>query len=626
MKKILGYFKTYLFYVQLLAVATIASAFVPALNPLMTYGEESKHMLFSIFADLGGVEKYFESVLSSFSLFGNVLFVMMLLFYVGMVCYTCGLILLWARAQGGKRSIFTGSVIFLMVYLVLFIVYYSINRELFYNGSELVSSALEVWTKIPIGIYYHFALSLAVAALSVLGSGIDFKAVWYSLRLNWIHRFKGGVYPTSHKNTRSKPIETLPPQKEMIYPMLQHIGAMCEPCVKVGDYVRLGQKIGDSPAAVSVPIHATVSGTVKKICDWDHPTGNRIPAIIVENDFEDNRAECFQEACPDYQSKTPEELIAMIREAGIVGMGGTAFPTHVKLSSSLGRVDSIVVNAAECEPYLSSDHRVILESTDDLLGGIQILRYILDAEHTYIGIENNKPDAISLLHKRLAKSRIRVVILKNKYPQGGEKQLVRAVTGRVIPSGKMPADVGCLVINVDTVIAIYRAIVNGTPLMRRIVTVAGHGVERTGNVHVRLGTPFSAVLDHFGYKTTTKKLIMGGPMMGTAQYSLDAPVIKETSGLICMTKEQLTMDRDVSCIRCGSCVAACPMNLVPSYIAQYVKNERFDQAEKLHADECIECGCCSFTCPAKIPLIQYMRIGKQKVNDMKQNKRGENQA
>ncbi|MBQ8894109.1 MAG: electron transport complex subunit RsxC [Clostridia bacterium] len=446
------------------------------------------------------------------------------------------------------------------------------------------------------------------------------------MRLNWIHRFKGGVHPTPHKNTRSKPIETLPPQKEMIYPLLQHIGAICEPCVKVGDYVRVGQKIADTSAAVAAPVHSTVSGTVTKICDWDHPTGNRIPAIIVENDFEDKRAECFQESCPDYQSKSPEELIYMIREAGIVGMGGAAFPTHIKLASGLGRVDTIVINAAECEPYLSSDHRVILESADEILGGLEIVRYIMGAAHMFIGIENNKPDAISLLHKKLAKSHIKVVILKTKYPQGGEKQLIRAVTGRVVPSGKLPADVGCLVLNVDTVIAIYRAIVTGSPLMRRIVTVAGHGVERTGNVHVRIGTPFSAVLEYFGYKPSTKKLIMGGPMMGSAQYSLDAPVIKGTSGLICMTKEQLTMDRDVNCIRCGSCVSACPMNLVPSYIAQYVKNEQFDQVEKLHAGDCIECGCCSFTCPAKIPLIQYMRIGKQKVNEMKHQTAGGNKA
>jgi electron transport complex protein RnfC len=212
---------------------------------------------------------------------------------------------------------------------------------------------------------------------------------------------------------------------------------------------------------------------------------------------------------------------------------------------------------------------------------------------------------------------MRVVILKTKYPQGGEKQLIRAVTGRVVPAGKLPADAGCVVLNVDTVIAIYRAIVNGTPLMRRIVTVAGHGVERTGNVHVRLGTPFSAVLDHFGYLPTTRKLIMGGPMMGTAQYSLDAPVIKGTSGLICMTKEQLTIDRDADCIRCGSCVTACPMNLVPSYIAQSVKKGDFVRANELHGADCIECGCCSFTCPAKIPLIQYMRLGKQKINEMR---------
>ena len=621
MKKILGSFKTYLFYVKILAVLTVVSAFIPALNPLVAYGEDEPHMLISIFMDLGGVEKYFESILSSFSLMGNVLYLAMLLFYVGFVCYVCGMILLLAKALGGKRSIFTGSLVFLLVYTMLFIVYFSVNQELYQNGSELIATAADVWLKIPLGVYCQFALALAVAILSILGSGIDFKAVWYGMRLNWIHRFEGGVHPTPHKNTRSKAIETIPPQKEMIYPLLQHIGAMCEPCVQVGDYVRVGQKIADSDAAVSAPIHSTVSGTVQKICDWDHPTGNRIPAIIVENDFEDKRAECFQEACPDYESKTPEELIGIIREAGIVGMGGAAFPTHIKLTSGLGRVDTVIINAAECEPYLSSDHRVILESIDELLGGLRMVRYIMGAKNMFIGIENNKPDAISLLHKRLAKSRIKVVILKTKYPQGGEKQLIRAVTGRVVPSGKLPADVGCLVMNVDTVIAIYRAIANGSPLMRRIVTVAGHGVERTGNVSVRLGTPFSAVLDHFGFKTSTRKLIMGGPMMGTAQYSIDAPVIKGTSGLLCFTKEQLTVDRDVSCIRCGSCVKACPMHLAPSYIAQYVKAEQFDRAAKLHVMDCIECGCCSFTCPAKIPLIQYMRIGKQTVGGMQRKKK-----
>jgi electron transport complex protein RnfC len=212
---------------------------------------------------------------------------------------------------------------------------------------------------------------------------------------------------------------------------------------------------------------------------------------------------------------------------------------------------------------------------------------------------------------------MRVVILKTKYPQGGEKQLIRAVTGRVVPSGKLPADVGCVVINVDTAINIYRAVVGGMPVQRKIVTVAGHGVEETGNVNVRIGTPFSAVLDYFGLKPETRKIIMGGPMMGTAQYSLDAPVIKNTSGLICMTGEQLTMDRDVSCIRCGSCVSSSPMHLVPSYIAQAVRNNDYVKAQDLSVLDCIECGCCSFTCPAKIPLIQYMRLGKQKVNEMK---------
>ncbi len=622
MKKIGRYLKSYLFYVELLTAATIVSAFIPALNPLLAYGDEKKHALFSIFMNLGDIEKYFESVLSSFSFFSKILFVMMLLFYVGMVCYVCGLILVWAKGQGGRQSILTGSIVFLMVYLVFFIVYFSINRELLYNGSDTIRTRFAVWSHIPLGIYYHFLLAVGVLVLSTLESGVDFKALWYRLRLNWIHRFEGGVHPDSCKETRSKPIETLPPQKEMIYPMLQHIGAMCEPCVKVGDYVRIGQKIGDSNAAVSCPIHATVSGTVKKIADWDHPIANRIPAVVVENDFEDKRAECFMQACADYQSKTPGELIAMIREAGVVGMGGAGFPTHIKLTGGIGRVDTLVVNAAECEPYLSSDHRVILENIDDLLSGIKIVRYITSAKNVLIGIENNKPDAISLLHKRLSKSTVRVVILKTKYPQGGEKQLIRAVCGRVVPSGMLPTDAGCLVMNVDTLIAIHRAVVNGSPLLRRIVTVAGNGVERSGNVNVRIGTPFSAVLQYFGYKNATRKLIMGGPMMGIAQYSTDAPVIKNTSGLLCFTKDQLSVDRDAGCIHCGSCVQACPMHLVPNYIAQAVRADRFERARELHVADCIECGCCSFTCPAKIPLIQYMRIGKQRVGEMKSQKAG----
>ena len=624
MKRISDWFKKYLSYVQLFSLATVVAAFIPALDPVVAYGENGPRMLISLFADLGEIERYYESVLSSFSMFGTVLYVLMLLFYVGFVCYVCGLILIWSKGQGGERSIFTGSVIFLLVYATLFFIYYSINVELLQNGNELVQSKLDVFTRIPVGVYVHLIFALAVVIFSLLCSGIDFRAIWYGMRLNIIHRFDGGVFPTPHKNTRSSPIETLLPQKEMIYPLSQHIGAMCEPCVQVGDYVRLGQKIADSSEELSVPIHSTVSGTVKEICAWDHPLGNQVPAIIIENDFEDNRADCFMEASSDYTAKSPEELIQMIREAGIVGMGGAAFPTHIKLASAMGKVDTVIINAAECEPYLSSDHRVILESIDELIGGLNIVRYITGAKHLYIGIENNKPDAISLLHKRLSRTKMRVVILKTKYPQGGEKQLIRAVSGRVVPSGKLPVDVGCVVLNVDTVISIYRAIVTGSPLIRRIVTVAGHGVERTGNVHVRIGTPFSAVLDHFGYKNTTRKLIMGGPMMGIAQKSLDAPVIKGTAGLICMTAEQLTVDHDEVCIRCGSCVSACPMKLVPSYIAQYVRAEDYDKAEQLHVADCTECGCCSFTCPAKIPLTQYMRTGKQKVIELKE--KGGNEA
>jgi len=397
-----------------------------------------------------------------------------------------------------------------------------------------------------------------------------------------------------------------------VFPLSQHIGAPCQSLVKVGDSVTVGQKIADSDSFVSAPVHSSVSGKVVSIGEYAHPTLNMTQAIVIENDFLDTPCDSLGVSCGDFNSLSTEQLVSIIREAGVTGMGGASFPTHAKIQSALkDDIDTLIINAAECEPYLSNDNRSILENTDVLIGGIQILKKIFGLNTAYIGIESNKPRAIKKLNRATYKKGIKVEVLKAKYPQGGEKQLIKAVCNRVVPAGKLPSTVGCCVLNVDTVSAVYRAVCQGTPVISRIVTVAGNGVEKAGNYNVRLGTPFCHILEQCVLSDKTQKVVVGGPMMGTAQYTLDAPVIKSTSGILCFT--ELEEDCDVNCIRCGSCISACPMRLAPNYIALYTKLKEFDKCESLNATDCIECGCCAFTCPAKIPLTQYMRLAKQKV-------------
>lgn len=433
--------------------------------------------------------------------------------------------------------------------------------------------------------------------------------------------FKGGVHPNDNKAcTASKPIERMPIPAELIYPVSQHIGAPCTPCVQVGDYVKMGQKIADSDAFISAPIHATVSGTVKAIEMRNVPNGASVQSIIIENDFQDTYHESIQPI--DYTKVAPDDIPGIIREAGIVGMGGAAFPTHVKLNPPAScKIDTVIVNGAECEPYLTSDHRVMLETPDEVILGLKVILHRFGITSGHIAIEENKPDAIALMKKECANEGITVDVLKKKYPQGGEKQLIYAVTRRVIPTGKLPADVGVIVVNIDTCSAIGRKFKYGKPLMRRIVTMTGTLFNKNINYKVRIGTPVDYMIEqNGGFKEEPKKVIIGGPMMGVAQFRLDVPVIKATSAILCLSEEEACIPPENPCIRCGKCVEHCPMKLMPLYLQNFSDKGDLENCEKYNVTSCIECGCCSFGCPSKRNLVQSIRIAKHTVLAMQKER------
>ncbi|MDP4152134.1 MAG: electron transport complex subunit RsxC [Bacillota bacterium] len=433
-----------------------------------------------------------------------------------------------------------------------------------------------------------------------------------------VRTFRGGIHPQYYKeNTNTLKIEQMPAPAKMYFPVLQHIGAPCEPIVKIGDHVMIGQKIADSSAPVSAPIHASVSGTVSAIEMHPHPSGSDCLTIVVDNDSLDTFSPNITDCQSAFNDISTEELLTIVREAGIVGMGGAGFPAHLKLSSALGKIDTLLINCAECEPFLSSDHRMIIEETDSIINGVQILRKFFDLEKATICIEDNKQDAIAILKQRLSRdyaNGIELSILETKYPQGGEKQLIKAVTGREVPSGKLPADVKCIVMNVDTAASIFRAVYLRQPVYRRIVTVSGDAVINPKVLSVRIGTPFQDVLDFCsGLKGNVSKIINGGPMMGIAQYNLSVPVIKTTSGILALSDSH---DREVSkpvCIHCGKCIAVCPMKLEPIYLSMFIKKGNYDDAENYRIMDCIECGSCSFICPGRLNLVQEFRVGKLKV-------------
>ncbi len=428
--------------------------------------------------------------------------------------------------------------------------------------------------------------------------------------------FKGGIHPPhSKKATESLEIEKANEPKVVVIPMQQHIGAICEPIVQVGDEVRVGQKIGEAKGFVSSPVHSSVSGRVAAVEPRLYSGGMAVNCVVIESDMQNTVS---PEIAPkgDLSRLSSEDVKSIIKDAGIVGMGGAAFPTHVKLAPAPDKkVDAVILNGAECEPYLTSDHRLMLEYPEDVVFGLQALMKALGVQKGYIGIENNKPDAIEKVC-RAAKGieGIEVVALKTKYPQGAEKQLIYACTKREVPSGGLPADVGVVVNNVGTAAAVAKAVRTGMPLIERIVTITGEGVNSPKNLIVKIGTSFREVIEQCGgLKGKTGKIIAGGPMMGIAQFSLDIPVIKGTSGILVLSEAEARLPEPSNCIRCGKCVTVCPINLMPVNISMCSLANRHEQAEALNAMDCIECGSCSFVCPAKRPLVDSIRVSKREI-------------
>lgn len=425
--------------------------------------------------------------------------------------------------------------------------------------------------------------------------------------------FKGGIHPGDFKSaTNAKPVEPARPPATVVIPLAQHIGAPCEPLVAVGDEVKMGQKIGDSKGFVSAPVHSSVSGKVTQIGTTNHPLGRTVQAIFIENDGQDTWHEDVKPN-PNYQDLSVDELKKIIREAGIVGMGGATFPTHVKLSPPPDKkIDYVLVNAAECEPYLTSDHRAMLEKSRDIIEGLKIVMKVVNAPKAYVGIEDNKPDAVEAMKKAAeGEENIEVHALHTKYPQGAEKQLIKVFTGREVPSGGLPMDVGCVVQNVGTCVAIWEAVRYGKPLIERIVTITGSGINEPKNMLVRVGTMIPEVVEQCGgFKENIRKMILGGPMMGLAQGSPELPVIKGTSGILCLTDEEVQLWDIKPCIKCAKCVEVCPVSIMPLFIGSSVEQGMYDKAEAYNAMDCIECGCCTYICPAKRPLVQWIRMAK----------------
>ena len=429
--------------------------------------------------------------------------------------------------------------------------------------------------------------------------------------------FFGGIHPNDQKAaTNKKPIEKLPPPAHVVIPMSMHIGAPCKPCVEVGDYVTVGQKVGEATAAVSSPVHASISGTVVAVEPRPQFSVVSVMSVVIENDFNDTPYEAIKPVeNPD--KLTAEQLAEIVKEAGIVGMGGATFPTHIKISSSVGKVDTVIINASECEPYITSDHRLMLEYPEEIIGGAKILARIFGVDRVHIGVEANKQNAAQLLQVKIAQEKAPVVVevLHTRYPQGAEKQLIHAITGRQVPPGALPASVGCAVFNVVSVAAIYRAVYQGTPVTHRIVTVSGSGVNEPKNLYCPIGTPVCELLDACGgVKKNTFKIIMGGPMMGNVQYDMNVPVGKGTNAILAFNgKEERNTDNG-ACIRCGKCMSVCPMRLQPVFMYQFERAGMMEELEKANVMDCMECGACTYICPGRLHLVQTFRTGKQKIN------------
>ena len=428
--------------------------------------------------------------------------------------------------------------------------------------------------------------------------------------------FKQGIHPECNKDSsKDKPLKKALRPEVVSIPLLQHIGATCKPLVKKGDQVCLGQKIGDTDSFVSAPIHASVSGVVKGIEKVRTPIGQEVDAILIKADEEDVLAEGIASK-GELSSLNPDQIRKIIREAGIVGMGGAMFPTHVKLSIPEGKkAEYFILNGAECEPYLTVDHRIMIERPADVVFGLKVLMKAIGVDQGFIGIELNKPEAIQRMEEVVAgEEGIEVKTLATKYPQGGEKMLIKAILDREVPVGGLPLDVGVVVNNVTTAVAITDTIKTGIPLIERSVTISGRGIDEPVNLTCRIGTLIGELIEQAGgFADTPGKIVLGGPMTGLAQPDLDIPVVKGTSGILVLASEEIEDFDPLPCIKCARCVDVCPQFLMPINLANYTEHEMYNQLEQYQVLNCIECGSCSFNCPAKRPLMQYIKIGKSEI-------------
>ena len=428
---------------------------------------------------------------------------------------------------------------------------------------------------------------------------------------------RGTHIPHRKEATESLPIEKAALPKRVVLPLQQNLGVPAEPLVKAGDAVSLGQKIADTSKFVSAPIHAPIAGKVTRIDKFVVPAGIMASSIVIEAAEEQAAAQPWETSKP-WRDLPGGDIRKIVREAGIVGLGGATFPSHVKLSPPAEkRIDALIINGCECEPYLTVDHRLMLERPGDILEGAQAIARAVGCQRIIVGIEDNKPDALRVMGEEIAKkalAEVELVSLRTKYPQGGEKMLIKAILGREVPSGGLPMDVGVVVHNVGTAVAVAEAVTLGKPLIERVVTVTGSAVRTPKNLLVRIGTPFAEVIEQCGGITEeTVKVIMGGPMTGTAVSSLEAPVVKATSSILVLGKKDAAAFSEGACIRCGRCIKVCPVGLMPNYLAGFAKLKNWERLEAYHMMDCIECGCCAYGCPARIFLVQHFKVAKREL-------------